>query len=149
MKPLVENSIELSAGYAPTTPISFDLAGRAHGLGPHCAARDLHFAPRTRIFFEGDESESILQIIAGEVMLYKLLPDGRRQVVELLGAGDVFGFSPADAEIERAASCAALCAARACDAPGAEISDGAHGELPHAPRSRPRGACLPRPVRRR
>ena len=27
-------------------------------------------------------------------MLYKLLPDGRRQVVELIGAGDVFGFSP-------------------------------------------------------
>jgi CRP/FNR family transcriptional regulator len=26
-------------------------------------------------------------------MLYKLLPDGRRQVVELIGAGDVFGMS--------------------------------------------------------
>ncbi|MCC6779842.1 MAG: helix-turn-helix domain-containing protein [Hyphomicrobiales bacterium] len=56
--------------------------------------RDLQFAARTLVFLEGDEAESIFQVIDGAVMLYKLLPDGRRQVVELIGAGDVFGFSP-------------------------------------------------------
>lgn len=46
------------------------------------------------IFLEGDQLESIFRVVDGTVMLYKLLPDGRRQVVELLGAGDIFGFSP-------------------------------------------------------
>jgi len=49
--------------------------------------------PRTLIFLEGDDAESVFRVADGLVMLYKLLPDGRRQVVELLGKGDVFGFS--------------------------------------------------------
>jgi CRP-like cAMP-binding protein len=61
---------------------------------PTGAGRDLQLPARTLIFLEGDEAESIFQVLEGAVMLYKLLPDGRRQVVELIGAGDVFGFSP-------------------------------------------------------
>ena len=57
--------------------------------------RELHLAPRTLIFLEGQEAELVFQVITGVVMLYKLLPDGRRQIVEVLGDGDVFGFSPA------------------------------------------------------
>lgn len=45
------------------------------------------------IFFEGDPADAICQVDEGAVMLYKLLPDGRRQVVELLSQGDVFGFA--------------------------------------------------------
>lgn len=45
------------------------------------------------IFFEGDQAQTVCQVVEGAVMLYKLLPDGRRQVVELLGPGDVFGFA--------------------------------------------------------
>lgn len=56
--------------------------------------RELHLAPRSLIFLEGQEAESVFQVITGVVMLYKLLPDGRRQIVEVLGDGDVFGFSP-------------------------------------------------------
>jgi len=48
------------------------------------------------IFFEGDRAQTVCQVVEGAVMLYKLLPDGRRQVVELLGPGDVFGFSRGD-----------------------------------------------------
>src|SRR5262245_609686 len=57
------------------------------------AGREMSFAPRIVIFFEGDPVDWIYRIERGAVMLSKLLPDGRRQVVELLGAGDVFGFS--------------------------------------------------------
>ncbi len=46
------------------------------------------------IFREGDAADRIFQVVDGAVMLYKLLPDGRRQVVELLSAGDVFGLTP-------------------------------------------------------
>lgn len=45
------------------------------------------------VFREGDRADRLYQLVDGAVMLYKLLPDGRRQVVELLGAGDVFGLS--------------------------------------------------------
>lgn len=51
------------------------------------------FAEHACIFQEGDPADRIFQVTAGALMLYKLLPDGRRQVVELLGPGDAFGFS--------------------------------------------------------
>lgn len=50
-------------------------------------------AQHTHVFREGDQADRIYQVIEGAVMLYKLLPDGRRQVVELLGPGDVFGLT--------------------------------------------------------
>jgi CRP-like cAMP-binding protein len=80
----------------PSDPIARDLVGGelVSTVEPG-AGRDMHFPPRTLIFHEGDPVDWVYQIELGTVMLYKLLPDGRRQVVELLGAGDVFGFSPA------------------------------------------------------
>lgn len=51
------------------------------------------YGQHTTIYFEGDQADAICQVIDGAIMLYKLLPDGRRQVVELLSQGDVFGFS--------------------------------------------------------
>jgi len=50
-------------------------------------------APHTIVFMEGDAADKIYEVVDGAVMLYKLLPDGRRQVVELLGTGDLFGVS--------------------------------------------------------
>jgi CRP-like cAMP-binding protein len=73
---------------------------RRHGSASQDAAvapegREIHFPPRTVIFREGDLANSLFQVDDGTVMLYQLLPDGRRQVVEFLQAGDVFGFSAA------------------------------------------------------
>lgn len=51
-------------------------------------------AQHGHVFRQGDRADHIYQVVDGAVMLYKLLPDGRRQVVELLSAGDVFGLSP-------------------------------------------------------
>jgi len=56
--------------------------GQRHRVGQH-----------GHIFREGDRADRIYQVVDGAVMLYKLLPDGRRQVVELLSAGDVFGLT--------------------------------------------------------
>jgi len=53
----------------------------------------LRFAQHVHLFREGDEASRIYELVDGAVMLYKLLPDGRRQVVELIGPGDVFGIS--------------------------------------------------------
>jgi CRP/FNR family transcriptional regulator len=53
----------------------------------------LRFATHTLIFLEGDRAQRVFQVLDGAVMLYKLLADGRRQVVELLGPGDMFGLA--------------------------------------------------------
>ncbi|MFO1151762.1 MAG: Crp/Fnr family transcriptional regulator [Alsobacter sp.] len=57
------------------------------------ASRHQEFETRAMVIDEGDEARSIYLIIEGAVMLSKLLPDGRRQIIELLGPGDVFGIT--------------------------------------------------------
>lgn len=68
------------------------------------------------IFREGDRADRMYQLVDGAVMLYKLLPDGRRQVVELLSAGDVFGLSALpvyDCSAETLVSCNVIAYERA------------------------------------
>ncbi|MCB1508342.1 MAG: helix-turn-helix domain-containing protein [Hyphomicrobiaceae bacterium] len=55
-------------------------------------ARRLSLEAHEALFFEGDPAERVFEVAEGSAMLYKLLPDGRRQVVEVLGPGDMFGF---------------------------------------------------------
>jgi CRP/FNR family transcriptional regulator len=56
----------------------------------------LRFSSHSLIFLEGDPADRVFQVVTGVLMLYKLLADGRRQVVELLGPGDMFGYSLED-----------------------------------------------------
>ena len=86
----------LVASSSPTrSPASVDPAGHSRGgASEEDGGRKLHFAPRSQIFLEGDRADAVHQLVSGSAILYKLLPDGRRQVVEILGPGDVFGFSP-------------------------------------------------------
>ncbi|MCS0495496.1 helix-turn-helix domain-containing protein [Ancylobacter sp. MQZ15Z-1] len=56
-------------------------------------AANLRVAAHTTVLHEGDPARRIMEVVEGAVMLTKLLPDGRRQVVELLGPGDVFGLA--------------------------------------------------------
>lgn len=46
------------------------------------------------IFHEDDPADQVFEILRGQVMLYRLLADGRRQVVDILGDGDLLGLSP-------------------------------------------------------
>ncbi len=45
------------------------------------------------VFYEGDVADRFYELEDGVVMLFKLLPDGRRQVVEIVNAGAIFGVS--------------------------------------------------------
>lgn len=56
--------------------------------------RAMDVPPRTVIIDEGDPARSVYKIQAGQVMLSRLLPDGRRQIFELLGPGSIFGVTP-------------------------------------------------------
>ena len=45
------------------------------------------------IFREGDPARSMFSVAVGRVKLYKLLPDGRRQIFTFLFPGDFFGLA--------------------------------------------------------
>ena len=45
------------------------------------------------IFHEGDEADSVYEIVKGMVKLYKLLPDGRRQITGFISSGDLMGLA--------------------------------------------------------
>jgi CRP/FNR family transcriptional regulator len=59
-------------------------------------AEDIHFAGRDRIVVQGDEASSVFNLIEGTIRLYRLLPDGRRQIVGFLLPGDFMGLSLSD-----------------------------------------------------
>jgi CRP/FNR family transcriptional regulator len=51
-------------------------------------------APGETLFSEGDEADSVYEILQGTVRLYKLLPDGRRLITGFLSAGKLLGLAP-------------------------------------------------------
>jgi CRP-like cAMP-binding protein len=51
-----------------------------------------HLAVHEHAFFEGDEESHIYRIEAGLMRLYRLLADGRRQIIAFRSAGDVIGI---------------------------------------------------------
>jgi CRP/FNR family transcriptional regulator len=49
------------------------------------------------VFWEGDPADYVYKVIRGTVCLYKLLPDGRRQVARFCGPGDLIGMGQFEA----------------------------------------------------
>lgn len=56
-------------------------------------SRSQRHAQHSIIFYEGDQADRVFELDDGIIMLYKLLPDGRRQVVEILNPGMIFGIA--------------------------------------------------------
>lgn len=69
---------------------------------------DLH----EHLFFDGDEICQIYEIIEGYVCVYKLMSDGRRQVISFGFPGDLVGFS-VDQTHRFSAEAITMCRARA------------------------------------
>ena len=72
----------------------------AASLSPQSAARLMAVsslyrkAPGETLFAEGDEAESVYEVVRGMLRLCKLLPDGRRQITGFLSAGQFLGLAP-------------------------------------------------------
>jgi len=72
----------------------------AVGLSPQGASHLMaistlqHKAPGEALFSEGDEADSVYEVVRGMLRLYKLLPDGRRQITGFLSAGHFLGLAP-------------------------------------------------------
>jgi CRP/FNR family transcriptional regulator len=52
------------------------------------------YKPGETVFPEGDYSESVYEVVRGMVRLYRLLPDGRRQITGFASAGNLIGLAP-------------------------------------------------------
>lgn len=59
-------------------------------------AKTSKYASHDVIYYEGDPARRLFEVASGTVMLFKLLPDGRRQVVEVLRQGEIFGLAGSD-----------------------------------------------------
>jgi len=51
------------------------------------------YAPRQSIFEEGEEADYVYNVSRGNIRLYKLLADGRRQITGFLRPGDFLGLA--------------------------------------------------------
>jgi CRP/FNR family transcriptional regulator, anaerobic regulatory protein len=58
-------------------------------------ARHVHFTAAETVFAQEDIASSFYSVLEGVLRLYKLLPDGRRQIVGFALSGDFLGMSTA------------------------------------------------------
>ena len=61
-------------------------------------AQQVVFGRERAIFRQGDEVTSVYMVADGVIRLYKLLPDGRRQIVRFLRPGDFMGLAFTDCQ---------------------------------------------------
>lgn len=59
-------------------------------------AEGQNFTPGQALVHEGDRADHLFNITSGSVRVYKLLPDGRRQITGFLFAGDFLGLASRD-----------------------------------------------------
>ncbi|KAA5607286.1 helix-turn-helix domain-containing protein [Roseospira marina] len=52
----------------------------------------LRFEAHDTLFREGDTGVAVFNVVSGAVKVYKLMPDGRRQITGFFFRGDMFGF---------------------------------------------------------
>jgi CRP/FNR family transcriptional regulator len=50
--------------------------------------------PGETVFSEGDDADSVYEVVRGMLRLCKILPDGRRQITGFLSAGQFLGLAP-------------------------------------------------------
>lgn len=48
------------------------------------------------VFQQGEDTDAVYRLVEGVVRLFKLLPDGRRQIVGFVQPGDLFGLPPGE-----------------------------------------------------
>lgn len=82
-----------SSDVRPATAKQFDTADVSRGLEVHIASGTLRLLkPREHIFTTGDARNHLYCIESGVVCLYKIMGDGRRQVLDFAYAGDFIGL---------------------------------------------------------
>lgn len=81
-------AVHAATGNALRTPAFSQEVAR-----PGPAAVQRH-APGTILFAEGDDADGIFEIVSGTLRLYKVLIDGRRQIIGFVSGGRLLGIAP-------------------------------------------------------
>lgn len=69
--------------------------GLGRQAGHLMSANPIQHVPAGELLFsQGDKAGWVFEVLSGMVRLYKLLPDGRRQVTGFLTAGQLLGMAP-------------------------------------------------------
>jgi CRP/FNR family transcriptional regulator len=82
-----------------STGVNFATLAVCRGLGQKATSRVAEISslrklqPGEVMFAEGDEADAVYEVVRGMLKLYKLLPDGRRQVTGFLSAGNLVGLA--------------------------------------------------------
>ncbi len=77
--------------------VSVCAALESHELGAlEAMAQQTAFAPKETLFLQDHRVDFVYNVTEGVVRLYKLLPDGRRQIVGFALPGDFLGLAMAD-----------------------------------------------------
>jgi CRP/FNR family transcriptional regulator, anaerobic regulatory protein len=108
------------AAAIPTAASKIDIAGLAmcRGLARQSASRIVAVSTLQKaaagetLFSEGDEADGIYEVVSGMLRLYKLLPDGRRQITGFLSAGQVLGLAPEGTHVYSAEAITAITVCR-------------------------------------
>ncbi|MCY1706904.1 helix-turn-helix domain-containing protein [Pannonibacter sp. SL95] len=84
---------------ATSKPLSGTAVVPLDGLIRTCNQTENRIAtipPRTKLFLPGIDRSETFRILQGCIALFQLLPDGRRQIVDILGPGRLFGRGISD-----------------------------------------------------
>lgn len=84
-----QESIRFARRVRPVRPGVQDISDTFADFG----AKTSTYSAHNVIYYEGDAAQRLFEVASGTVMLFKLLPDGRRQVVEVLRPGEIFGLA--------------------------------------------------------
>lgn len=63
----------------------------------HVAGSVVRFGRHKAVFRAGDDAERFFEVESGSLMLYRLLDDGRRQLVEIVFPGGICGLTASEA----------------------------------------------------
>lgn len=63
---------------------------------PDHASRSRELGTHEPLFLEGDDARSVFEILSGAVCCFRVLADGRRQVISFAYPGDVIGLEHSD-----------------------------------------------------
>lgn len=84
------------------------LRDRAALRAPSSSTSTLRLGARQAVFDEGEHAGQVYEIVEGLVLLSRTLPDGRRQVLEVLGPGMLLGVAVQQARSSRAETITSL-----------------------------------------
>jgi CRP-like cAMP-binding protein len=70
------------------------VAGTLHWMDIACTGVNSHTLHANQtLFHDGDDADYLYEILEGTLMVFSILPDGRRQIFDFYHAGDIVGLS--------------------------------------------------------